>query len=70
MKHVELHDHYLRQLVHQNVVSLVYCKEDDHIVDIFTKPLSEDKFFKLHSMFRIHEAKIMEGVSYQLNFTS
>jgi hypothetical protein len=47
MKHVELHAHYLRQLVHENIVSLVYCRTDDQVVDIFTKPLSEARFIKL-----------------------
>ena len=29
MKHVELHSHYLRQLMQDNVVSLLYCRTDD-----------------------------------------
>lgn len=61
MKHVELYFHYLRQLVHDKVVTLVYCETDDHIVDIFMKPLSEVKFIKLRSFLRIQEATIMGG---------
>jgi hypothetical protein len=38
MKHVELCAHYLRQFVHD---VLVYCKKDDQITNIFTKPLQK-----------------------------
>ena len=38
-KYVELHAHYLRQLVKENVVYFVYCKTNDLIADIFTNPL-------------------------------
>jgi hypothetical protein len=61
MKHVELHAHYLRQLVHENVVSLEYCRTNDQVVDIFTKPLVEARFIKLHMMLGIQEVAIMGG---------
>jgi hypothetical protein len=59
MKHIELHAHYLRQLVHEKVVTLVYCNIDDHIDNIFTKPLSKDKFVKIHNMLRLQVVAIM-----------
>jgi hypothetical protein len=61
MKHVEIHSHYLRNLVQEKVVSLVYYKNNDHIDDIFTKALSESKFVKLRSMLGLQEASIMRG---------
>jgi hypothetical protein len=48
-------------LVQEKVVTLVYCKTNDQIVDIFTKPLSEAKFVKLHNMLGLQEAAIMGG---------
>jgi hypothetical protein len=62
MKHVDLHSHCLRNLFHENVVSLKYCRTDDKVVDIFTKPLSEAIFIKLHMMLGIQEVEIMGGV--------
>jgi hypothetical protein len=62
MKHVELHAHYLRQLGHENVVSLEYCITNDQVVDIFTKPLTKARFIKIHMMLWIHEATIMGGL--------
>jgi hypothetical protein len=50
MKHVELHAHYLRYLVQEKVVTLVYYKTNDYIDDIFTKPLFEANFVKLYDM--------------------
>jgi len=61
MKHFELHDHYLRQLVYENVVSLEYCRTNDQIIDIFIKPFYEARFFKLHRTLGIHEVAIMGG---------
>jgi uncharacterized protein YlbG (UPF0298 family) len=61
MKHVELHAHYLRQLVQENVVNLVYCRTDDQVVDIFMKPLSKAKFVKLWAMLGLQEVAIMGG---------
>jgi hypothetical protein len=61
MKHVELHAHYLRHLVHENVVSLIYCRTYDHVADIFTKTSSEAIFIKLRTMLRIQEVEIMGG---------
>jgi hypothetical protein len=53
MKHVELHAHYLKQLVQDNVVDFVYCKIDDQFTNIFTKPLSKAKFVKIRAMLRL-----------------
>jgi hypothetical protein len=61
MNHVELHAQYLRQLVHENVVSLLYCRIDDQGANIFTKTLSEVRFIKLRTMLWIQEDAIMGG---------
>jgi hypothetical protein len=61
MKHVELHAHYLRQLIQENVVNLVYYKIDDQVIDIFTKTLSETKFVQLQAMLGLQATVIMGG---------
>jgi hypothetical protein len=66
MKHFELSTHYLRQLVQEKFVTLVYCITDDHIVDIFTKPLFEAKFVKLCDMIGLKATAIMGGCSTNL----
>ena len=51
-KYVELHVHYLRQMVQENVVSLLYCKTHNQVANIFMKPLPKYKFMKLQAMLR------------------
>ena len=59
MKHVEIHVHYMRQLVQENVVSLLQCWIDNQVTDIFTKPLPKYMFLKIWAMLGIREAAIM-----------
>lgn len=61
MKHFELHVHYVRHLVHEKVVSLLYYKTDDQVVDIFMKSLSEAKFVKFYDLIGLQETTIMGG---------
>lgn len=61
MKHAELHVHYLRQLVHEKVVSLLYCRRNDQVADIFTKSLFEWKFVKFRDLLRLQRAAIIGG---------
>ena len=58
MKYVELHFHYLRPLVHENIVTLFYCRTDNKIVDILIKPLSEAKFLNFCSLLGLQEVAI------------
>lgn len=53
MNHIEIHAHYLRQLVQEKVVTLFYCRIDNHLVDIFMNPLLEAKFVKLCALLGI-----------------
>jgi hypothetical protein len=62
MKHVEIHARCLRQLVHENVVSLEYCRIDDQVVDIFTKPFAEFKFIKLHTMLGLKKLQLWGSI--------
>ena len=49
-KHVEIHMHYIRELVHDRNIILQYYPTDEQIVDIFTKIFSENKFTYLRSL--------------------
>ena len=61
MKHVEFHAHYLRQLVLDHVMNLVFCRRDDQGINIFTNPFTEAKFEELQAMLRLQDTAIMEG---------
>ena len=49
-KHVEIHMHYIRELVHDRTIILQSCPTDEQIANIFTKIFSEKKFTYLHSL--------------------
>ena len=49
-KHVEIHMHYIRELVHDRTIILQYYLTDEQIADIFTKSFSEKKFTYLRSL--------------------
>jgi hypothetical protein len=47
-KHIDLRYHFIRQVVANDVLSLVYCPTDDMVADILTKALPRWKV-KAHS---------------------
>eukprot|EP00253_Pinus_taeda_P023103 PITA_23103 len=49
-KHIELHMHFIRKLIHDHVIEVQYCLTKDQVANIFTKALTEPKFTKLQFM--------------------
>jgi hypothetical protein len=60
-KHIELHMHFIRKLIHDQVIEVLFCPTEDQVADIFTKSLTEAKFSKLRSMLGVQEAVIKGG---------
>jgi hypothetical protein len=46
-KHIELHMHFIRNLIHDQVIEVLFFPTEDQVADIFTKSLTEVKFSKL-----------------------
>jgi hypothetical protein len=46
-KHIKLHMHFIRKLIHDQVIEVLFCPTKDQVADIFTKSLTEAKFSKL-----------------------
>eukprot|EP00253_Pinus_taeda_P011769 PITA_11769 len=46
-KHIEIHMHYIRDLVHDRVSDLQFCPSAEQTADIFTKTFTEQKFRSL-----------------------
>jgi hypothetical protein len=46
IKHVEVHCHFIRQLVEDGSIELQYCLTGDQIADILTKALGREKYVK------------------------
>ena len=36
--------HLIRELVNEKIINLEFCKSNDQIVDVFTKPLPREHF--------------------------
>eukprot|EP00253_Pinus_taeda_P034947 PITA_34947 len=60
-KHIELHMHFIRMLIHDHVLEVQYCSTDDQVADIFTKALTEAKFTKLRYMLGVQEVVTKGG---------
>eukprot|EP00253_Pinus_taeda_P030481 PITA_30481 len=60
-KHIELHMHFIRKLIHAHVLEVQYCSTDDQVADIFTKALTEAKFTKLRYMLGVQEVVTKGG---------
>ena len=56
-----LHMHFIRNLVHDSVIEVLYCPTDDQVADIFTESLTEANFSKLQSMLGVWECVIKGG---------
>eukprot|EP00253_Pinus_taeda_P004736 PITA_04736 len=54
-KHIEIHMHFIRNLIHGHVLEVQYCSTDDQVANIFKKALTEVKFTKLRFMVGVQE---------------
>ena len=43
-KHIEIHYHYICDMVQRGALKLLYVSTDEQVVDVLTKPLSRVKF--------------------------
>ena len=60
-KHIELHMHFIRNLIHDQVIEVLFFRIEYQVSDIFTKSLTEVKFSKLRSMLGVQEVVIKGG---------
>lgn len=49
-KHTDVRFHFLRDLTKEGAVKLCYCRSDEQIADILTKPLKANSFMKLRAL--------------------
>ena len=43
-KHIDTRYHFIRELVNNKEICLEFCRYEDQLADIFTKPLERDTF--------------------------
>ena len=52
-KHIEIHMHYIRQLVHDDTIHLLFYTSSEQVADIFTKVFCEKTFNNIKSLLGI-----------------
>ena len=53
--------HFIRKLVLDRILEVLFFPIDDQVTDIFTKSLTEAKFSKLRSMLGVQECVLKGG---------
>jgi hypothetical protein len=53
--------HFIRKLIHDQVIAVLFFPTEDQVANIFTKSLTEAKFSKLCSMLGVQEVVIKGG---------
>ncbi|RVW73046.1 Retrovirus-related Pol polyprotein from transposon RE1 [Vitis vinifera] len=62
-KHIDVRYYFLRDLCKDGVIDLVFCKSEDQIANILTKPLKPTVFMKLRSMLGVCSSKEVVAAS-------
>lgn len=57
-KYVALKFHYIRDVVEENQVDMVYCITQDQVAHIITKTLLKDRFIHLRKLMRVQQQGI------------
>ena len=52
-KHIEIHMHYIRELVHDSTVVVLFCASSEQVANIFTKLFYEKTFSNIKSLLDI-----------------
>ena len=43
-KHIDTWYHFIREMIHNDEISVTFCKLEDQFVDMFSKPLATELF--------------------------
>ena len=54
-KHIEIRHHYIRELLDKKEIELQFCKTGEQLADIFTKPISTNRFIEFRRQLRVQD---------------
>ena len=54
-KHIEVHMHYIRELIQEQIIALQYYPTAEQVADIFTKPFTEVKYTNLRDLLGVRD---------------
>jgi hypothetical protein len=61
IKHIEIHFHFIRQLVEDGSIELQYCPTEAQIANIFTKSLGPKEYVKSRDKFGVVSRVTIKG---------
>ena len=54
-KHIKIKFHFIRELIKDKEVEVLYCKSQDQLADLFTKPLKKELLIKMRKLIGVNE---------------
>ena len=60
IKHIKIKFHFIKEVQQSNEVMLIHCSFEGQLADIFTKPLSKERFETLRQMIGICRQNVKE----------
>ncbi|CAL9010595.1 unnamed protein product [Prunus brigantina] len=60
-RHINRRFHFIRDALQNGEIDLLYCKTEEQLADIFTKPLARDRFEYLRKALGVISAQHLEG---------
>ena len=60
-KHIEIRHHFIRELMEQGEIKLEFCKTEEQLADVFTKPVSAEKFTRFRDMLGVQDFSRLRG---------
>ncbi|XP_057745484.1 secreted RxLR effector protein 161-like [Arachis stenosperma] len=61
-KHIEIKYHFIREHVQKGTIDIQFVKSEDQIIDIFAKPLCEDRFCSLRKSLGMFDLSFVENL--------
>ena len=63
MKHIDIHYHYIWQLVEDRKIDLYYIPRIENLADLFTKNLPAAKFLKFRELLGLGVLLILDAIA-------
>ena len=60
-KHIKIKFHFIRELIKDKEVEVLYCKSQDQLADLFTKPLKKELLIKMRKLIGVNEVQLKGG---------
>ena len=60
-KHIEIRYYFIRELVEHGEIKMEFCKTEEQLTDIFTKPIATEKFIKFRDMLGVQDFSRLRG---------